>query len=182
MLTLNYNSYLGINVDVITVKNIQGLEQQLSQLLIDSVASGASVGFMKPLLPSDALAYWHHVSQELQQGQRKLYLVKEGEDIIGAAQLSLSAKANGSHRGEVEKVMVHRQARGQGLSTKLMQTLEQDAITHGLLLLVLDTRQGDVASNLYRKLGYTEAGTIPHFARSSSGELEATVFFYKQLE
>jgi len=168
-------------VNVLAVGNILGIEQQLSQLLIDSVASGASVGYMTPLSLHDALDYWRGVAKALQQGHRKLFLVKEGDNIVGAAQLSLSSKANGVHRGEVEKVMVHRVARGQGLSTKLMQTLEQDALAHGLLLLVLDTRQGDVASNLYRKLGYIEAGTIPNFARSSSGELEATVFFYKQL-
>ncbi|MCD1189597.1 GNAT family N-acetyltransferase, partial [Vibrio cholerae] len=48
-------------------------------------------------------------------------------------------------------------------------------------LLVLDTRLGDVASLLYRSIGYTEAGQIPQFARSSNGKLEATVYFYKQL-
>ncbi|MGF1751902.1 GNAT family N-acetyltransferase, partial [Vibrio cionasavignyae] len=42
-------------------------------------------------------------------------------------------------------------------------------------------RLGDVASSLYRTIGYTEAGQIPQFARSSTGELEGTVYFFKIL-
>ena len=46
---------------------------------------------------------------------------------------------------------------------------------------MLDTRVGDVASSLYRQLGYQEAGQIPDFARNGDGTLAATQFFYKQL-
>ncbi len=59
--------------------------------------------------------------------------------------------------------------------------MESSAEEIGLSLLVLDTRLGDIASSLYRAIGYNEAGQIPQFARSSSGELEATVYFYKLL-
>nr|MBF4390469.1 GNAT family N-acetyltransferase [Vibrio anguillarum] len=63
----------------------------------------------------------------------------------------------------------------------LMSLMEKTALELSLQLLVLDTRLGDVASLLYRSIGYIEAGQIPEFARSSSGKLEATVYFYKQL-
>ncbi|EPQ9963683.1 N-acetyltransferase family protein, partial [Vibrio cholerae] len=71
--------------------------------------------------------------------------------------------------------------RGQGVSKQLMSLMESTASEIGLQLLVLDTRLWDVASLLYRSIGYTEAGQIPQFARSSNGKLEATVYFYKQL-
>ena len=93
--------------------------------------------------------------------------------------LSLCSKANGAHRGEIEKLMVHSQH--QGFAKQLMNTLEQSALLQQLTLLVLDTRLGDVASRLYHKLNYIEAGQIPQFALSSSGELNATVYFYKPL-
>jgi len=62
-----------------------------------------------------------------------------------------------------------------------MNTLETDANAMGISLLVLDTRMGDIASTLYRKLNYIEAGSIPGFAKSSAGTFDATVYFYKQI-
>ena len=62
-----------------------------------------------------------------------------------------------------------------------MTALEGEARSLGLQLLVLDTRQGDTAESLYRKLGWREAGVVPGYARSADGSLHATVFFYKDL-
>ena len=73
--------------------------------------------------------------------------------------------------------MVHSEYQGKGIAKQLMNSLETDARILGIQLLVLDTRQGDTASYLYRKLDYIEAGTIPGFAKSSSGEFDATVYF-----
>jgi ribosomal protein S18 acetylase RimI-like enzyme len=62
-----------------------------------------------------------------------------------------------------------------------MAALESLARALGGSLLVLDTRQGDDAERLYRRIGYRAAGVIPGYARSSSGRLDGTVFMYKAL-
>jgi ribosomal protein S18 acetylase RimI-like enzyme len=64
----------------------------------------------------------------------------------------------------------------------LMAALEAAAREAGRSLLVLDTRQGDTSELLYAKIGYLKAGTIPGYARSASGELDACVFYYRWLE
>ena len=110
-----------------------------------------------------------------------MYVARRDGKVIGSVQLSLCGKANGRHRAEVEKLMVHTSERGQGIARQLMAFMEQQAGPLQRSLLVLDTRLGDTASFLYRKLGYIEAGQIPEFALSSTGELDATVYFYKQL-
>lgn len=46
---------------------------------------------------------------------------------------------------------------------------------------MLDTETGSPAEELYRKLGYTELGTIPKYGISPTGELKDGTFFYKQL-
>jgi len=168
-------------MDIIEVQTIHGIENELNDLLFDCVKSGASVGFLAPLDKNDAREYWQTVADDLEDKSRKLFVAKTDAGIVGAVQLSVTHKPNGSHRGEVEKLMVHVDARGQGIGHLLMSFMESTAKSMGRNLLVLDTRLGDVASELYRKLGYTEVGQIPNFARSSSGELEATVYFYKQL-
>ena len=168
-------------MEVKEISTTLGLVEQLQPLLIDCVESGASVGFLTPVDEQEIQSYWSSVETDLASGLRRLFLAYDDGSVIGAVQLSLCSKPNGSHRGEVEKLMVHTGARGKGVSKKLMSLLEGVASEIGLSLLVLDTRVGDIASSLYRTIGYTEVGQIPQFARSSTGKLEGTVYFFKLL-
>lgn len=168
-------------MQIIQLSSIEEKLGELQALLIDCVESGASVGFLPPLTKQQSRDYWQQVENELLAGNRKLLVALDGQQIVASVQLALISKANGNHRGEVEKLMVHTSARGQGLSKTLMLALVQLALDNHRELLVLDTRLGDLASTVYRKLGYQQAGQIPNYARSASGKLEATVYFYKQL-
>jgi len=154
---------------------------ELAALLIDCVQSGASVGFLPPLSVDDALQYWDGLAPELQSGSRLLLVAVVDARIVGAAQLALCTKKNGLHRAEVEKLMVHTGHRQAGLGRALMSELERLARDRRRTLLVLDTRSGDVASTLYSKCGYIEAGRIPDFALSANGELASTTYFYKRI-
>ena len=101
--------------------------------------------------------------------------------MVGTVQLELATKPNARHRAEVQKLMVLQSQRGQGIGKLLMEAIEGVAQEHNRMLLVLDTRQGDTAEQLYRKIGYVEAGIIPSYARNAAGSLDATVLFYKLL-
>ena len=153
----------------------------LVALLNDCVESGASIGFLAPLEAGEAERYWQGVATDLASGGRSLLIVRESGRIAGAVQISYCPKKNGSHRAEVEKLMVHTDFRQRGIAKRLMDEVERQAQANRRTLLVLDTRTGDTASILYRKSGYQEAGHIPQFARSSTGTLEGTTFFYKLL-
>ncbi|MEL0630888.1 GNAT family N-acetyltransferase [Psychromonas aquatilis] len=168
-------------VEIKEVDTIVGIAEQLHSLLVDCINSGASVGFLTPVVRQEVTAYWAVVESGLKLRERKLFIAYDGNRIVGTVQLSLCSKPNGAHRGEVEKLMVDTDVRGKGISKKLMSSMESAAVEMGLSLLVLDTRLGDIASSLYRAMGYSEAGQIPQFARSSSGELESTVYFFKLL-
>lgn len=82
---------------------------------------------------------------------------------------------------EVIKLLVHREARRQGLGQKLMGAVETVGRGEGRTLLVLDTRQGEPSEAFYAASGYQRAGVIPNFARSEDGTLHSTVLFYKEL-
>ncbi|HDO1357872.1 TPA: GNAT family N-acetyltransferase [Aeromonas veronii] len=168
-------------MNIVEVKSAATYQSALITLLQDCVDSGASVGFLPPLTTEESTRYWQGVEADLAAGHRKLWLALEQQQLVGAIQLALCGKANGRHRAEVEKLMVLQTARGKGVGRALMQALEQGAHAAGRSLLVLDTRAGDVASHLYRQLGYLEAGQIPSFARNADGTLAATVIFYKPL-
>src|SRR4051794_15779581 len=141
----------------------------LTELLVDAVESGASVGFLPPLARGEARKYWQEVIAALESGNRILIAAFRGDGLVGSVQLDLAAKPNALHRAEVMKLFVHRAARRQGIGKLLMKAVEREATEKGRTLLVLDTRLGDPSETLYLSLGYTRAGVIPSYARSASG-------------
>lgn len=153
----------------------------LVALLRDTVESGAAIGFMLPLDDAVAEAYWQSVVAAVERGSRILLVARDERRLLGTVQLDLAWQPNGTHRAEVQKLMVHSAARRRGIGGALLQAVESAARAAGRGLLVLDTRQGDAAERLYRAHGYTQAGVIPGYARGSDGSLHATVLFYRQL-
>jgi ribosomal protein S18 acetylase RimI-like enzyme len=159
----------------------------LVELLVDAVDSGASIGFLPPLGEAEAVAYWDTVATALHEGSRLLLVARTSEGphagtIVGSVQLDLALRANARYRAEVVRLMVHRRARRQGLGRALMVAVEGHARRLGRTTLVLDTRQGDPSEDLYRSLGWMLAGTIPRYARSAGGTLDATVIYYRLLD
>lgn len=160
----------------------RALLPDLIDLLCDAVDSGASVGFLPPLSPQEAEAYWREVIVDLSQTANCLWIARQEGRTAGSVQLQPSPKANGSHRAEVAKLMVHTAHRRHGIGRALMAALEQEALKLGRTTLCLDTRQGDPSEVLYTSMGYIKAGTIPQYARSADGSLHPTVFYYKLLD
>ena len=96
---------------------------ELADLLVAVVADGASVGFLPPLPRADALAYW---AGKPAPGTL-LLLAEETDRIVGTVQLLPAESANGRHRAEVAKLMVHPAHRRRGLARRLMERLEAEA-------------------------------------------------------
>jgi ribosomal protein S18 acetylase RimI-like enzyme len=153
----------------------------LIHLLQDTVASGASVGFLPPLSIENAQQYWSTIFEEVRKHTCVLLVAREAGQIVGSVQLALATKPNAQHRAEVQKLFVLSSQRRRGIGRALMQAIEQAASDKQRTLLVLDTRQGDSAEQLYRTLGYCEVGIIPGYAHSATGTFDSTVIFYKTL-
>ncbi|MCC6943480.1 MAG: GNAT family N-acetyltransferase [Thermomicrobiales bacterium] len=151
---------------------------RLGEILVAIVDDGASVGYLPPLEPAKATAYWRGVCKP----EVILFLAEVDGEIAGTVQLELAAKANARHRAEVNRLLVDPAYQRRGIGRVLMEALEVEARVLGRTLLHLDTREGDTSNDFYRSQGWTEAGTIPMWARSSGGSLDGTVFYYKVLE
>jgi hypothetical protein len=63
-----------------------------------------------------------------------------------------------------------------------MIAIEAEARRRDRSTLVLDTREGDPSERLYQSLGWQRAGVIPRYARSATGALDGSAFYYKLLE
>jgi acetyltransferase len=155
----------------------------LVSLLIACVHGGASIGFLAPLAPEEAEVYWTKILAELGGGWRVLLVARdEAGAIVGAAQLACESRANGRHRGEVQKVMVLPSHRRRGIAAHLMGALEAEARRRGLGLLFLDTSDSHAGARaFYEALRYVYVGGIPGYALDPRGTPEPNAIFYKTL-
>ena len=153
----------------------------LAQLLVDAVESGAAVSFLAPLTLERAVEWWRRAMAASHSGA--IFLVARDVDgIVGTVQLHPAWAPNQPHRAEIAKLLVHRRSRRTGLGTQLMHAIEAAARCAGFRLLTLDTKRGDAAERLYRRLGWTPAGTIPGYALDPDGTPHDAVIFYKALK
>ncbi len=154
----------------------------LIELLRDSVEGGASVGFLSPLRRETAEAFWRDMLREAESPYRVILVATtEDGEVAGSVQLALGQKENGRHRAEVQKLLVHSRYRNRGLGRRLMEAIEHEARQRGITLLYLDMIEGELAEQLYLKLGYMRVGEIPNYASFPDGRLWATVIFYKEV-
>jgi ribosomal protein S18 acetylase RimI-like enzyme len=174
---------VNIPIEVLAATTAREEIAALSALLEDAVASGASIGFLPPLAPTEARDYWVGVAEAVGDGLVILLAARDAAGtIVGSAQVALERRPNGRHRAEVAKVMVHTRVRRQGIGRALMRAAEAEARRRGRTTLFLDTRRGDPAERLYRSVGWRYAGSIPRYARSASGALDGNAIYYKLLD
>lgn len=171
-----------IEIQQLNADAVQNALPELAEMLQASVSQGASIGFVMPFTLEQAQAFWHRLLPAIEREDRILLVARQAGRVVGTVQLLLDMPDNGRHRAEVVKLMVHPQARRQGIARELMLQIQQRAIQHQRHLLVLDTLTGDTAEGMYRQLGFQLAGSIPQYARASNGgTLDATSYMYKLL-
>lgn len=148
---------------------------------MDAVDSGAAVSFLAPLSVTEAEGWWRHTLTAAHP--RAVFLLAYSADgVVGTVQMHPAWAPNQPHRAEIAKLIVHRRARGAGVGQALMHAVEQAARDAGFSLLTLDAKRGGAAERLYRRLGWTHAGTIPRFAVDCDGRTpHDAVIFYKDL-
>jgi GNAT superfamily N-acetyltransferase len=155
----------------------------LSDLLIDAV-DGSTLGFTSPVSCAQALRYWRSVGPELDAGTRLMLVARDAmqhDRIVGSGQLALHSAPNARHRAEVQKLFVGSAMRGRGLGRRLMHALHAVAREHNRSLILLGTRCGSPAEQLYRSLGYRQIGVVPGYAIGNAGERYDNAMYYLEL-
>jgi GNAT superfamily N-acetyltransferase len=168
-------------IRILTGKEAYEAVPALSEILVDSVDGGASVGFMLPYGMDDAASYWQGVADQVATGTTLLLAAEIDGKILGTVQVGFAQMPNQPHRGDLKKLLVHRTARGNGLSRLLMDAAERQAAAHGKTLLVLDTATGSPAEAIYPRLGWIRTGIIPDYALWPDGGYCDTTIFYKRI-
>jgi GNAT superfamily N-acetyltransferase len=153
----------------------------LCDVLADCVNGGASVGFMQPYSIEDAEPYWRGVADAVDAGATLLLVAEADGKTVGTVQVGAAQMPNQPHRADLKKLLVHRSARGQGLSRLLMAAAEREAAVRGKTIMVLDTATGSDAEAIYPRLGWERVGVIPDYAQWPEGGFCASTFFYKRI-
>ena len=153
----------------------------LSELLVETVASGGSVSFMHPLSPQVADAFWRDSLASAARGERIVFGAFDGDDLVATVTLVLALPPNQPHRAEIAKMMTRVSHRHRGLATALMGVAEAAARQCRRSLLVLDTAAEDGASELYEGLGFELTGVIADYALKPHGGLTGTKIYWKRL-
>lgn len=170
-----------IEISQLSATQAQPLLAALCDVLQDCVADGASVGFINAADRAAIERFWQDKIYSLASGDNQLLVAYQQGVIVATVMVGFSAMPNGRHRAEISKLLVQPRARRQGIARRLMLQAELLAQQQGKTLLVLDTRSGDVASDLYLSLDWQIAGSIPLYAESVAGVLDATTVMYKVL-
>jgi len=154
----------------------------LSEVLADCVEGGASLGYLSPYRPDDAVPFWQGVAAAVGRGEVLLFVAENEEGrVVGTVQVGFASKPNQPHRGDLMKLLVHRSARGLGLSRLLMDAAEKEAKARGRWLLVLDTATGSPAEAIYERFGWSRTGVVPDYALFPDGSYCSTTIFWKRL-
>lgn len=168
-------------IRIATADEARARAGDLCEILSDCINGGASLGFMLPYTPQDAVAYWQEIADAVEKGTIILAVAELEGRIVGSVQVGLATKPNQPHRGDLMKLLVHRSARGQGLSRRLMEVVEAEAAARGRTLLVLDTATGSDAEKIYPRFGWERVGVIPQYAMWPQGGFCDTTLFYKRI-
>ncbi|WSW98253.1 GNAT family N-acetyltransferase [Streptomyces sp. NBC_00989] len=170
-----------VTVRVLDSPQLLAAVDELADLLVDAVDDGASIGFLAPLGRTAAVDWWRERAAGVAAGQLAVWAALSGDRVVGTVSLAFPDKPNSRHRAELVKLMVHREARGEGLGRRLLTIAEDAAVAAGITLLHLDTETDSPAEHLYRSAGWTRAGVIPDYAANPAGVLRPTTLYYKSV-
>lgn len=168
-------------IEIKTLSASPNISEALSAMLIDVVTNGGSVGFMHPVEPERARAFWDAALAAAGRGERIVLGAFDGETLVATVTLLLDLPPNQPHRAEIAKMMTRPSHRGRGIASELMRRAEDLAVERRRTLLVLDTAADEGASGLYERAGFTFAGAIPDYALKPLGGLTATKIYWKRI-
>jgi len=155
---------------------------ELAALIVDAVAAGAGITFLRGVTPEKAAAWWRSLEPDVGSGRTTPFVaVDEAGRIVGSTLLVRSIYENSPYRAEIGKVIVLASHRRRGIASALMTAAEEHARADGRWLLVLDTVEGSAAEGLYRSLGWNVTGVVPNFAMNPDGVPQPATFFWKDL-
>ena len=158
----------------------QELLASLVELLADAVRTNSSVGFMADSTTKDFEEFWRSEFERVARGN--IVLIAERSQIaVGSVIVTREQRANGRHRAEFRKLLVHSAHQKLGVGSLLESSATKTAQAHGIELLFLDSATMYLVDGIYERWGWQKSGEIPRYALNPDGSYTSTWFFYKDI-
>lgn len=154
---------------------------ELAELLLDTLHSGASVGYQRTISQQEAESVFSCFRNELEKGERLIWIARDEQGVAGSVSLQLPVQPEARNRANIKLLLVHRRARRTGVGKKLLAELEKTACQYHRGLLSLETPAGSAAEAFYRAQGYRCLGEIPDFLCSAEGYYQSAAIYFKRL-
>jgi acetyltransferase len=154
---------------------------ELAELLLDTLHSGASVGYQRTISLQEAESAFSHFRNELDKGERLIWIARDEQGLAGSISLQLPAQPEALNRANIKLLLVHRRARRSGVGKKLLAELEKTACMRQRGLLSLEVPAGSAAETFYRSQGYRCLGEIPDYLYSAGGYYQPAAIYFKRL-
>jgi GNAT superfamily N-acetyltransferase len=154
---------------------------ELAQLLLDAHESNMALGLAPGLTREHAADAYRHTAARLAPGERVLLGALEGDALVGAVHVARADAENGRRRGEIQRLVVRSERRGQGIGRLLMEAAIDEARRLGLGLLWLMTHDGSAADRIYERLGWTRLGVVPAYSTLPDGSITGNAYYYLEL-
>jgi GNAT superfamily N-acetyltransferase len=152
----------------------------LTALLADAVSTNSSVGFMANSTPEEFEDFWRNEFNKVATGN--IVLIAElFNRAIGSVIVTREQRANGRHRAEFRKLLVHSAHQKSGVGSLLESHATKSAKTVGIELLYLDSATMYLVDGIYERWGWQKSGEIPRYALNPDGSYTSTWFFYKDI-
>lgn len=155
--------------------------RELAALLLDSIASGASVGYQQALSREEAESTFYRLRGALDNGEINMWIARDEHGLAGVIRLALCNEPDGLNRAAIKSLLVHRRARRQGVGKQLVSALEQAALAQHRGLLFINIQAGTPAEAFYRSQGYRCLGELPDYVCTRDGYYHPAVVYYKRL-
>jgi ribosomal protein S18 acetylase RimI-like enzyme len=137
---------------------------QVHRVLAAVLELGGAVGWVTVPDRAESDRWLAERVAEVAAGRSRVALASAGGLLAGVGRWSWYASPAVAVNADVRQVMVHPQARGQGLARALVAALVDDARVHGVETLTLDVRGNNhAAMALYETFGFQVAGRFPDF-------------------
>jgi ribosomal protein S18 acetylase RimI-like enzyme len=125
---------------------------------------GGAVGWLDVPSFAQTVGWLDGILTAVAAGQARLAVVEQGGRIVALGRWVRYDKPTVALNADLQQVMVHPAARGQGLARLLVTALVEDARGAGIETLTLDVRGNNhAAMALYESIGFDVCGRLPDF-------------------
>ncbi|MFT3951621.1 MAG: GNAT family N-acetyltransferase [Oscillospiraceae bacterium] len=100
--------------------------------------------------------------EQMKKGEQVCYVAEADGVVIGNISLIRESHALYRHRCSLDDVVVNPAFQGMGIARELFETCKKYALGMGLKLITINVRGGTTAEEVYKHLGFIEAGRIPN--------------------